>query len=124
MARPTSFVVKITDNSGAWFNHQEARLNKALDAMGKSVEATAQITVPKRDNNLAKSSEVKRTRNAVTITFGNDSLPYGDYQERGMRADGSHVVHKYTTPNTGAHYLENAGKSVVKKGIKWLLSAS
>lgn len=123
MARPTSFVVKLTDNSGAWFQHKQVKINKALEAMGNSVAATAQMTAPKLHNNLAKSGQVKKYPSAVAISFGG-SLGYGSYQERGMRADGTRVVKKYTTPNTGAHYLENAGKTVVKKGITWLLSRS
>lgn len=123
MARPTSFVVKLTDNSGVWFQHKQAKINGALESMGNSVVATAQITVPKLHNNLVKTGQVKKYHNAVVISFGGNE-GYGSYQERGMRADGTHVVKKYTTPNTGAHYLENAGKTVVKKGITWLLSRS
>jgi hypothetical protein len=40
---------------------------------------------------------------------------YAQYQERGSRADGSHVVRNYTTPGTGPNFAENAVKIVVAK---------
>lgn len=33
---------------------------------------------------------------------------YAAYQERGMRADGTRRVKKYTTPGTGKHYFKEA----------------
>lgn len=32
--------------------------------------------------------------------------PYAAYQHEGMRRDGTHVVKNYTTPGTGAKYIE------------------
>lgn len=39
--------------------------------------------------------------------------PYSSYQERGRRADGSHVIRKYTTPGTGKDFAKNAVKETM-----------
>lgn len=39
--------------------------------------------------------------------------PYASYQERGSRADGSHVVKSYTTPGTGKDFAKNAVKETL-----------
>ena len=43
------------------------------------------------------------------------NVPYAQYQERGMRADGTRVVRNYTTPGTHAHFVEESVQKVVKK---------
>ena len=43
------------------------------------------------------------------------NVPYAQYQERGMRADGSYVVKHYTTPGTHAHFVEESVEKVVQK---------
>lgn len=40
-------------------------------------------------------------------------VPYASYQERGRRADGSHVIRKYTTPGTGKDFAKNAVKETM-----------
>ena len=40
-------------------------------------------------------------------------VPYASYQERGMRADGSHIVKHYTTPGTGKDFAKNAVKGTL-----------
>lgn len=55
--------------------------------------------VPMRDGNLRKNTMV--TANAIYYLS-----PYAEYQYRGRRKDGSHVVRKYTTPGTGHHWDE------------------
>jgi hypothetical protein len=41
-------------------------------------------------------------------------VAWASYQERGMRADGSHVVRKYTEPGTGKGFLQAAINTVGK----------
>ena len=44
--------------------------------------------------------------------------PYAQYQERGERADGTHVVKHYTTPGTGKGFAKNAvEKAITSKNI-------
>lgn len=40
-------------------------------------------------------------------------VPYASYQERGRRADGSHIIRKYTTPGTGKDFAKNAVKETM-----------
>lgn len=40
---------------------------------------------------------------------------YASYQERGRRADGSHVVKNYTTPGTGKLFIRNSIVKVINK---------
>lgn len=42
-------------------------------------------------------------------------VPYASYQERGMRADGTHVVRNYTTPGTGKDFAKNAVEDVMSR---------
>lgn len=43
------------------------------------------------------------------------NVPYASYQERGMRADGTHIVRNYTTPGTHAHFVEESVDKVVQR---------
>lgn len=45
--------------------------------------------------------------------------PYASYQERGMRADGTHVVKNYTTPGTGKDFAKNAVNKTLKQVKKF-----
>lgn len=40
-------------------------------------------------------------------------VPYASYQERGMRADGTHVVKQYTTAGTGPNFARDAVLTVL-----------
>ncbi len=121
----TKVRVTLTDNSGQWFNHNIALMGKVLQIMGKTVINEADVRVPRKSNALRDSHRVVELNpKAVAVIYGGGAIKYGDYQERGMRRDGTRVVKKYTTPGTGKEYLQDSGKKVVKRGIKWLLSHS
>lgn len=119
--KPIVFSVKLTDSSGAWFNHQASRINKALNAMATTILKESQMVVPRRDNRLVNSARVIPGNKQVAVVY---TKPYAAYQERGERADGSRKVRKYTSPGTGKHYLEKTGNRVVERGIRWFLSHS
>ena len=64
------------------------------------------------------SSQLRRdvTKTVVPETYTGTiiwKVPYASYQERGNRADGSHVVRKYTTPGTGKDFAKNAVKETL-----------
>lgn len=122
---PVHFTVHLTDNSGAWFNHQVSKANAALKLMGQAIVNRAQQKVPKKTGALGESARVENGNQQVKVVFGGGGIEYAGYQERGHRYDGSHQVRHYTTAGTGAHYLEESGEQVVAEGIKkWLHSAS
>lgn len=49
---------------------------------------------------------------------------YAAYQERGMRADGTHVVKKYTTPGTGKGWFQAALNTTAKDFINIIKEAA
>lgn len=118
---PVKFAITITDNSGQWFGHQVSRMNKALSIMGNHILNDSRAIAPKKTGAMRKAARVQSGDAFVKVVY---PLVYSGYQERGHEYDGSRPVRHYTTPNTGAHYLEQTGKNVVSRGIKWFLSHS
>ena len=64
------------------------------------------------------SSQLRRdvTKTVVPETYTGTiiwKVPYASYQERGSRADGTHVVRNYTTPGTGKDFAKNAVKGTL-----------
>lgn len=114
-----SVEVKFVDNSNSWWSRREQELSSGLEKMAQAILANARVKAPMSEGggNLRNSGRVNGSGLERTISFGN-GLKYGAYQERGKRADGTHVVKRYTTPGTGKHYLKDSGDAVVKKGIK------
>lgn len=50
--------------------------------------------------------------------------PYAQYQERGMRYDGTHQIKNYTTAGTGPWFAKNAVKKSLKKLPNYFAEAS
>lgn len=123
---PVKFSVALKDGSSQWLKGKETLVARAMDMMAKSILATARTRAPMSENggNLRNSGRIEKGRNSVSVIYGGGKVPYAAYQERGHRYDGSHQVKRYTTPNTGAHFLQDAGERQAKKGIQWLLSQS
>ena len=114
--------VKIENNINKWGNRTIDTLDSALSRMAKDIKQIASITVPFKSGELQKSIEDQKIgllRHRVLV-----DKPYASYQERGMRADGSRVVKKYTTAGTGKGYLKKAGDKVCKQGINYLKQAN
>ncbi len=70
------------------------------------------------------SSQLRRnvTKTVVQETYTGTIIwrqCYAAYQERGMRADGSHVVKNYTTSGTGKDFAKNAVKETLKQVEKF-----
>lgn len=112
-----SVSVGYQDGSKAWVEVFKKNVESALGAMGESIRGRATLTVPRKNHYLAESGRVVGQGLEREVIFGSSSVPYAAYQERGMRADGSHIVRHYTTPGTGKDYLKNAFDSVIKEGI-------
>ena len=65
-----------------------------------------------------KNSYLRRdvTKTVVPETYTGTiiwKVPYASYQERGMRADKTHIVKHYTTPGTGKDFAKNAVKETL-----------
>ena len=106
-----------TAKFNAWGKTTKLNAQTALRMMGQEILNTSKVLAPKKDGTLRRTGTVKTIPDGVQIRYG-DGIKYAMYQERGMRADGSHIVRNYTTPGTGAHYLERTSKNVIKNGIK------
>lgn len=70
------------------------------------------------------SSQLRRnvTKTVVPETYTGTIIwrqCYAAYQERGMRADGTHVVKNYTTSGTGKDFAKNAVKKTLKQVEKF-----
>lgn len=111
--------VVFKDYSNAWLAIEQQNLTNAIEAMADGIMKVAMTKAPKLNGDLRYSSHINRLNpTSREIVFGGSGIPYAMYQERGMRADGTHVVRNYTTAGTQAHYLEETGDSIVKQGLK------
>lgn len=111
------------ESHAAEFAAKVARRNDvALGNMAEDIEMIAAFYGPVLNGRLIKS--IKKKRLSSTHWQVRVDLPYAAYQERGMRYDGTRVVKKYSTPGTGAHYLERAGRSVSSKVSQYFSRAT
>lgn len=99
----------------------QLNVKAAHRALMEAILITSRMKAPKKtppSGMLRLTGEVKDepAPDTMAVIYG-DNIAYAAYQERGMRADGSHKVRNYTTPGTGAHYLKNAGDTITKRGI-------
>lgn len=64
-------------------------------------------------NGVMKSATThfRSPRGGYRVEIGKE---YATYQERGMRADGSHVVRNYSTPGTSKGFFKRAINGVIK----------
>lgn len=110
---------RVTLNSNAMAVKAEmtANLSSAIGAMARAIRTNSRMVAPKKDNHLRSSVAIEGTGMFREISYGSPSVRYAAYQERGMRADGTHVVRRYTTAGTHAHFLEQAADAAVKQGI-------
>ena len=117
--------VRVKDNSEQFLKETERNIKSALKAMA---DATLQRSLMLQPAAPYKTGQLHATGLTGTRQNGFESftqfgagIDYAAYQERGMRADGTHVVRNYTSAGTGAHFLETAGDSVAKDGIQTYL---
>lgn len=101
----------VVDHSEAFLSETMKRLALALHNMAGDIKILSQVNVPQDTRELKHSAEVETlTPQHLKIWYGKEG-PSGDYaavQEAGERS-GIPMVN-YTKPNTGPHFLENAGK--------------
>ena len=93
------------DNSSYVKALMNNRIHLMNNNIGMEVKKNAMFTTPLKKGDLSTQVFVRSQGNVATITW---EMPYASYQERGMRADGSHVIKNYTTPGTGPHFAYNA----------------
>lgn len=79
--------------------------------LGHAIKRTSLPGTPLRDHYLRANIQLSSAGTTQRIAW---TRPYAAYQERGMRADGSHVVKNYTTAGTGPWFAKNAVKAELK----------
>lgn len=90
----------------------------AIRLMMEDVHNLSTPITPYKDNGLRTS--VTKTMPSKLVGIMTWNVPYAQYQERGMRADGSRVVKNYTTPGTHAHFVEESVNKVVQRVPNYL----
>ena len=122
-----SVTVRIQDHSDEFEKELELNVKSALKAMADATLQRAVMLAPMSNieghaGTLRATGLVAQENDGYTekVQFGN-GIPYARYQEFGPDGSGYTGTKNpwdYTTPGTGAHYLETAGDSVAKEGIK------
>lgn len=87
--------------------------DNVLRRMSADIVTEAKLNVPLKDGRLISSINYRKASQKTYEVYSDTE--YSAYQERGMRADGSHVVRRYTTPGTGKHWLRNGAKEVASQ---------
>lgn len=90
---------------------QLQNLKNARRAMGDAVLSRSRITAPEDTHQMVRSATVKEQGDSVVVEYGASGTEYAGVQE------GKQFRH-YTKAGSGPHFLENAGDSVAKQGIK------
>lgn len=104
--------VHVTDHSEEIKNATKVKSSIFLRLMMESIEKIAQPNTPKDKGNLGNDILKNVTGVRGRMEWRKD---YAQYQERGMRKDGTRRVKHYTTPGTGPHYAENAVMAGIDK---------
>lgn len=115
----TSWEVSVdTSKLAATLEKQIEKARTALPRMASSMLVEAKMKAPKKSGDLRASGRVKNSLDESEVSFGGNAKtkPYAYVQERGYAHKGRPFRH-YTTPGTGAHYLENAKDVTLRKGI-------
>ena len=112
--------VVVKGNTDTLLKQTELNVRSALKAMADATLQRALImtpAVPVKSGELSATGLVYTEDNGMTaITQFGNGLMYGRYQEYGS-PDPSRPWN-YTTAGTGAFFLQTAGNSVAKEGIK------
>ncbi len=107
--------VRVDDNSSVFLRVQEANLKNAQRAMADAILSRARMTAPKKTGAMRSAGNIVTNKDTVCVEFGDSNTGYAKIQELKR-------FKNYTTPNTGPHYLKNAGDSVAKEGLdNWLI---
>lgn len=112
--------VKYIDNTNAVKARIKHGAGVFVRMAAEDVLRKAYSKTPRKDGNLRADTTVAVQGNKAIIVWHKQ---YAQYQERGMRRDGTHVVRNYTTAGTGKKFAENAVKEVVKETGSYVLKA-
>lgn len=110
--------VKVIDNTPKLIAKVRTNGSLAIQRALQDVLKESRPKTPKADTNFLRNNTKRQVLGLKGKVAWN--ADYAQYQERGKRRDGSHVVRNYTTGGTGKQFAENAVKSVDKNRAKYL----
>lgn len=91
---------------------------KAARAMAEDVVKVSNPSTPHSGTGGGGLRSRRRIEQKTTTAYNvRWEVPYAEYQNRGSRRDGSRPVKNYTTPGTGAKFVDK-GLNYVKKNYK------
>lgn len=110
--------VKVIDHTPLLIAKVRRNSSLAVRKALEDVKRDSRPVTPKADTNFLRNN----VRIQVLGSKGKIGwlAVYAQYQERGKRKDGSHVVRRYTTGGTGKSFAENTVKKVAKNHKKYL----
>lgn len=117
--------VVITNNIKQFVKANDVHMNNAVEKMADDTLKMAQIDVPLDKGTLQKSGEVeKKDEMQYIVWFGKkgEASDYAAAQEAGTIR--GRPIRNYSTPGTGAHFLENAGKKIKLIALEYLKQAA
>ncbi len=118
--------IRVTNHLPEFERELVERTGLALKQAAEDIRLVAGMDVPVKSNELRQSGTselVAPTHSRASYGTTSDTSDYAEYQERGMRADGSHRVRNYTKAGTGAHFLEKAGHKIGRNLKTYLKTA-
>lgn len=117
--------VVITNNIKQFVKANDVHMNNAVEKMADDTLKMAKIDIPLDKGTLQQSGEVeKKADMQYVVWFGKtgDASDYAAAQEAGQAR--GRVFKNYSTPGTGAHFLENAGKKIRLIALEYLKQAA
>lgn len=113
--------VKVVDNTLALKTKTQQSAALSLRFMTDAIVSTSKPRTPQGDTRFLRQNVLKQVLGLhATVLW---AVAYAQYQERGARKDGSHVVKNYSTSGTGAHFAETAVDKVVASAEQYFKEA-
>lgn len=111
-----------TDRSEEFVRKNKDVMDSALSTMADDGTLLVKETVPIGETGKLSDNTTHRKLGIMKHRIQVET-PYAAYQEAGKRKDGTHIVKKYTTPNTGKGFLRKAGDYLEKNALEYLKQA-
>lgn len=103
--------VKVVDNLPSFQRSLYNVLNDALNSGARDIHVAAKTKAPYQKGSLRSNSDFRQQQFLKwRVSFW---VEYARFQEFG--GDGKRIVKRYTTPGTGAHYLQSSGDFIANK---------
>lgn len=98
--------VRFIDNTVAVKRHLAHQATRGLDGMAANTVRVANLTAPFRNRGSLKARRTVIKKISQTVIQVIWPVAWAQYQNRGRRADGTHVVKRYTTGGTGKGFVD------------------